>query len=77
MLAKRELERDFLSQLLDNKKVQPYELDVPIEAELRPYQQDGINWMAFLAKYQLHGCLCDGKRMDDALSDHSTDQIPI
>jgi len=61
MLAKRESERDFLSQLLDNRKVQSYVVPVPIKAGLRSYQQDGINWMAFLAKYQLHGCLCDGK----------------
>ena len=27
--------------------------------ELRKYQQEGINWLAFLAKYQLHGILCD------------------
>jgi SNF2 family DNA or RNA helicase len=64
MLAKRESERNFLSQLLDNRKVQSYVVPVPIKAELRSYQQDGINWMAFLAKYQLHGCLCDGKLRD-------------
>lgn len=61
MLAKRESERDFLSQLLDNRKVLPYEIPVTIKAQLRPYQLDGVNWMAFLAKYQLHGCLCDGE----------------
>lgn len=31
-----------------------------INAELRKYQQEGVNWLAFLAKYQLHGILCDG-----------------
>ena len=35
--------------------------DVDVKAELRKYQQDGVNWLAFLAKYQLHGILCDGK----------------
>lgn len=26
---------------------------------MRSYQQDGINWLAFLNKYGLHGILCD------------------
>ncbi|KAG8931790.1 TATA-binding protein-associated factor mot1 [Tulasnella sp. 418] len=59
MLSKRETERQFLTQLLDGSKVEPYKLPVTINAELRPYQQDGVNWLAFLAKYQLHGILCD------------------
>ena len=61
MLEKRAGERQFLNQLLDGSKVDPYEIPVPIKAELRKYQQDGINWLAFLAKYQLHGILCDGQ----------------
>ena len=36
-------------------------MPVKIKAELRKYQQDGVNWLAFLAKYQLHGILCDGE----------------
>ena len=48
-------------QLLDGSKVETYDMPVKIKAELRKYQQDGVNWLAFLAKYQLHGILCDGK----------------
>ncbi|CAE6409738.1 unnamed protein product [Rhizoctonia solani] len=59
LLAKRETEREFLTQLLDGSKVTPYEIPIKVNAELRKYQQDGINWLAFLAKYQLHGILCD------------------
>ncbi|CAE7140157.1 unnamed protein product [Rhizoctonia solani] len=59
LLAKRETEREFLTQLLDGSKVTPYEIPIKINVELRKYQQDGINWLAFLAKYQLHGILCD------------------
>jgi TATA-binding protein-associated factor len=59
LLRRRENERDFLTQLLDGSKVENYQIPVPIKAELRPYQQDGVNWLAFLAKYQLHGILCD------------------
>ena len=48
-------------QLLDGSKVQQYNIPVKIKAELRKYQQEGVNWLAFLAKYQLHGILCDGQ----------------
>lgn len=41
--------------------MEQYAIPVPIKAELRKYQQDGVNWLAFLAKYQLHGVLCDGR----------------
>lgn len=60
MLARRETERQFLTQLLDGKKVEQYSIPVAVNAELRSYQQEGVNWLAFLAKYQLHGILCDG-----------------
>ncbi|KAI0086641.1 SNF2 chromatin remodeling protein [Irpex rosettiformis] len=59
LLKRREEERQFLTQLLDGSKVQQYTIPVTIKAELRKYQQEGVNWLAFLAKYQLHGILCD------------------
>ena len=62
MLKRRQEERQFLTQLLDGSKVEPYVIPVTINAELRKYQQDGVNWLAFLAKYQLHGILCDGEQ---------------
>ena len=61
MLRRREEERHFLTQLLDGSKVEEYKVPVPIKAELRKYQQDGVNWLAFLTKFQLHGILCDGE----------------
>jgi TATA-binding protein-associated factor len=61
LLQRRDKEREFLTQLLDGSKVEEYKIPVQIEAELRKYQQDGVNWLAFLAKYQLHGVLCDGE----------------
>jgi TATA-binding protein-associated factor len=60
-LAKRETEREFLTQLLDGSKVTPYEIPIKLNVELRKYQHEGVNWLAFLAKYQLHGILCDGE----------------
>jgi len=41
-----------------------YHIPVKIKAELRKYQQEGVNWLAFLAKYQLHGILCDGELLN-------------
>ncbi|KAM0788287.1 hypothetical protein ACM66B_001433 [Microbotryomycetes sp. NB124-2] len=59
LLAKRQHERDFLTQLLDGNKVVEYKIPIAIDVELRKYQRDGVSWLAFLAKYQLHGLLCD------------------
>ncbi|XP_067042900.1 TATA-binding protein-associated factor 172-like [Acropora muricata] len=59
MVQKKQKERKFLEQLLDGKKVENYTIPVPIKAELRKYQQDGVNWLAFLSRYKLHGILCD------------------
>lgn len=57
--AKREKEREFLKQLLSPSSIPNYEVPIPIEAKLRSYQQTGVNWLAFLNKYKLHGILCD------------------
>ena len=59
LLKGRDRERKFISQMLDFKKVEPFQLPVTIKAELRSYQQEGVNWLAFLNNYHLHGILCD------------------
>lgn len=59
LIEQKNKERRFLEQLLDGSKLDSYKVPVPIEAELRKYQQDGINWLSFLNKYKLHGILCD------------------
>ncbi|ESO84154.1 hypothetical protein LOTGIDRAFT_229634 [Lottia gigantea] len=56
---RRDKERKFLEQLLDGSKSEDYDITVDIKAELRKYQQDGVNWLGFLNKYKLHGILCD------------------
>ncbi|XP_065898514.1 TATA-binding protein-associated factor 172-like isoform X2 [Dysidea avara] len=56
---RREKERHFLEQLLDTSKLSQYKVPSIVKAELRRYQQDGINWLAFLNQYNLHGILCD------------------
>ncbi|RNA12097.1 TATA-binding -associated factor 172-like protein [Brachionus plicatilis] len=54
-------QQDFLDQLMDNRKLKAYKLpvEVLIGVKLRPYQQMGVNWLAFLKKFNLHGILCD------------------
>ncbi|TKX23559.1 helicase-like protein 1 [Elsinoe australis] len=59
LLKGRERERKFIAQMLDPKKVDAFEIPVAIKAELRSYQQEGVNWLAFLNRYHLHGILCD------------------
>ncbi|GAA5975963.1 hypothetical protein JCM10908_005340 [Rhodotorula pacifica] len=59
LLAKRDFEREFLMQLLDGSKVAEYDIPVDMGIKLRKYQRDGVSWLAFLARYQLHGLLCD------------------
>ncbi|KAL9644607.1 hypothetical protein ABK040_015346 [Willaertia magna] len=55
----REEQHKFIDQLLDNSKVAPFEIPIKVNAELRQYQKDGVSWLAFLNKYNLHGILCD------------------
>ncbi|MCI4376245.1 hypothetical protein PGIGA_G00186100 [Pangasianodon gigas] len=59
LIRQKARERHFLEQLLDSRKLENYTIPVPIKAELRKYQQDGVNWLSFLNKYKLHGILCD------------------
>ncbi|KAJ4797222.1 TATA-binding protein-associated factor MOT1 [Rhynchospora pubera] len=49
----------FLEQLLDNSHIEDYKLSVDLKVGLRRYQQEGINWLAFLRRFKLHGILCD------------------
>uniref|UniRef100_A0AAZ3RS54 BTAF1 RNA polymerase II, B-TFIID transcription factor-associated n=1 Tax=Oncorhynchus tshawytscha TaxID=74940 RepID=A0AAZ3RS54_ONCTS len=59
LIRQKARERHFMEQLLDSRKLENYKIPVPIKAELRKYQQDGVNWLSFLNKYKLHGILCD------------------
>ncbi|MDQ3990370.1 MAG: DEAD/DEAH box helicase, partial [Actinomycetota bacterium] len=52
----------WLGDLLDGSAAQSLRpLDPPngLQAELRPYQQRGLSWLAFLSELQLGGCLAD------------------
>ncbi|CAF3348525.1 unnamed protein product [Rotaria socialis] len=50
---------NFLEQLFDNTKMPAYHLPMPVKADIRPYQHDGINWLMFLKRYNLSCVLAD------------------
>ena len=45
--------------LQDARQMPPYQLPVALAADLRPYQREGISWLAFLRRSGLHGVLAD------------------
>ncbi|MGB3687073.1 MAG: DEAD/DEAH box helicase [Ornithinimicrobium sp.] len=49
---------DLLSGNLD-QTLQPVPTPVTLDAQLRPYQQRGLSWLAFLSSLGLGGCLAD------------------
>ncbi|KAJ3196679.1 btaf1 RNA polymerase II, B-TFIID transcription factor-associated, 170kDa [Irineochytrium annulatum] len=58
MVKMKAEERKFMAQLV-GKTVDSFEVPKGIKADLRPYQKDGVSWLAFLNRYGLHGILCD------------------
>ncbi|XP_010255080.1 PREDICTED: TATA-binding protein-associated factor BTAF1 isoform X2 [Nelumbo nucifera] len=58
-LSRSTEDAQFLEQLLDNSHIDDYKLSTELKVTLRRYQQEGINWLAFLKRFKLHGILCD------------------
>lgn len=59
LVKQKAREGQLLDQLLDPSCAADFPLALEINAELRPYQQAGVNWLGFLYKSNLHGVLCD------------------
>lgn len=57
--CRKSQDKEFIEYLFTPKKIPDYKLPIQINAELRSYQQAGVNWLWFLNKYKLHGILCD------------------
>lgn len=52
--------REFLDQLQGPSTALPdFVPPCKLNVEMRPYQQAGLNWLAFLRRFNLHGALCD------------------
>lgn len=47
------------ARLAEFKEMKTFALPKSIQAELRPYQKEGYNWLKFLNEYQFGGCLAD------------------
>ncbi|GFZ00920.1 similar to ROOT GROWTH DEFECTIVE 3 [Actinidia rufa] len=58
-LSRSKEDARFLEQLVDNSHIDDYKLSTELKVTLRRYQQEGINWLAFLKRFNLHGILCD------------------
>ncbi|XP_015182323.1 PREDICTED: TATA-binding protein-associated factor 172 isoform X1 [Polistes dominula] len=84
LIEEKAQERKFLEQLLNPRSIPDTELPIHVEAELRSYQRQGLNWLNFLNRYHLHGVLCDdmglGKTLQTlcilALDHHRNTQAP-
>ncbi|CAG9461773.1 unnamed protein product [Pedinophyceae sp. YPF-701] len=48
-----------LEQILDRSRCADWRPPIEVKADLRSYQQEGINWLAFLRRFGLHGVLAD------------------
>ncbi|CAN4128279.1 unnamed protein product [Withania somnifera] len=60
-LSRSQEDVKFLEQLIDNSHIGDYKLSTDHDSLLcfHKYQQEGINWLAFLKRFNLHGVLCD------------------
>ena len=59
LVQKRDKERLFVQQLTGVRQPDAYQLPFEVGVKLRGYQQEGVDWLAFLNKFNLHGILCD------------------
>lgn len=66
--ARKTKDEEFLECLFQPKKIPDFLVPVPIDAELRSYQQSGVNWLWFLNKYKLHGILADDMGLGEFIS---------
>lgn len=57
--AKKSRDSEFLECLFSPKKIADFAVPAAVDAELRSYQQSGVNWLWFMNKYKLHGILAD------------------
>ncbi|XP_043463907.1 TATA-binding protein-associated factor 172 [Leptopilina heterotoma] len=84
LVEEKAQERRFLDQLLNPHNIPDTKMPITVVAELRSYQQQGLNWLDFLNRYRLHGILCDdmglGKTLQTlcilALDHHRNPQAP-
>lgn len=52
-------QKNFLEELMNPSLIKDCAIPCTINAKLRKYQQEGVNWLWFLCQFGLHGILCD------------------
>ena len=55
LVQSRNAEREFVGQLVGGNPPDHYPMPVRVDVDLRPYQQEGVNWLAFLNRFKIHG----------------------
>ncbi|MEB3182188.1 MAG: DEAD/DEAH box helicase [Nostocaceae cyanobacterium] len=51
--------QELITTLTNNKALEPFPTPDSFQGELRPYQQRGVAWLAFLERWGLGACLAD------------------
>ena len=51
--------REWGRRLREFERIEPVAVPAELQAELRPYQQEGLNWLQFLRDFKLGGVLAD------------------
>lgn len=51
--------KETIHKLKNFKEISPVEPPSDLQADLRPYQRDGLNWLGFLREYNFGGVLAD------------------
>ncbi|MER1984364.1 MAG: DEAD/DEAH box helicase [Solibacillus sp.] len=51
--------KNYITQLQDKKGLPAVETPTTLQAELRPYQQQGFEWLSFMREQQFGACLAD------------------
>ncbi len=51
--------RDYVDQVMDKKGLPEVAVPAGLQTELRPYQQEGFNWLMFMRQNKFGACLAD------------------
>lgn len=70
MRRERAEAREAVAPLLGKGKPARFELPMPVAADLRDYQREGIDWLGFLWRFGLHGVLSDDMGLGKTLQVH-------
>jgi len=57
LLAEKESQRKFLEQLMDGSKLEGYSVSIPVDAELRKYQQVCLQEYLFQSLSAFANCI--------------------